>query len=185
MEKESNLHPPNLSSVRPDWEWQPAINRAITRQMISATLQMDQAQLKDTLIMRGLNHRSSFELQSDSLSYKALAWRDAAGKVHLVFGPKSEITSETQVTGPLSKSAPFALADVNRDGYLDAFVGMPPMPLEYPLSGESQLLFGNKGGFQRKDGSDIPDDIGNVHISNIIRDIGTILSLKPALVAKK
>ncbi len=154
VEKESNLNPPDLSSVRPDWEWQPAINRAITRQMIRATLQMDQAQLKDTLILSGSHNRPSHE---------ARAWRDARGKVHLIFGPKSEIMSEIQGTGPLSKSAPFALADVNRDGYLDAFVGMPPMPLEYPLSGDSQLLFGNKGGFQRKDGSDIPDDIGNVH----------------------
>ena len=165
VEKESNPSPPGLSPVGIDWEWQPAINRAITRQTIRAAVQMDQAQLKDTLILSGSNKVMSQGLQNTPLLYEARARSDASGRADLVFGSMAEISQHAQVRGLFTKSAPFALADVNRDGYLDAFVGMPPMPPSYPLSGDSQLLYGNKNGFSEGTVSDIPDDIGNVHDS--------------------
>lgn len=98
-----------------------------------------------------------------SLSYEAVAWRDASGKVHLALDKTAQDQSKPRVKSPISKNAPFAFADVNRDGYLDAFVGMPSLPVGYPLSEGSQFYFGNKDGIQKAVTSHSLSKLGNVH----------------------
>ena len=169
VEQESGITLSSRPQGRLDWEWQPAINRSSTRQTIRATVQLDQDQIKDALI---LNEFSEDQLNSKGedpkitpLSYQAVAWRDAAGEVHLAFDRKPERQSNPQTRSSLSKNAPFSFADVNRDGYLDAFVGMPALPIGYPLSGGSQLHFGSRDGFDKGAGFDAQNNVGNVHDS--------------------
>jgi hypothetical protein len=166
VEQEAGITLTVATHGRLDWEWQPAINRLLKRQTIRASVQLDKTRVKDTLILsESIDKQSGSSMKSSQinpLSYEALAWRDAGGKVHLTFEQKPGDQSNPRGRSPLSKNAPFALADINRDGYLDAFVGMPPMPVGYPLSEGSRLYSGSKGGFELNAPADALNNIGNV-----------------------
>ncbi len=149
----------SLPVKRKDWEWQPAINRSLSRHGYRAELFFDQETLKDRWVADG--DRVGHELSS--LSYQAFAWLDSTGEVHLNFGLKTEETSQIPLRSPISKQAPFTFADIDRDGFVDVFVGMPPLPTAYPQSTGSQFYRGSEEGFQEISINDSLAKIGNVH----------------------
>ena len=157
---------PSQTTGRLDWEWQPAINRSLVRHGVRAMVPFDDASSSDRLVMDGAIEEKQFPQNADkqisSLSHEALAWIDPSGKVQLLFRRSSDDPGKNRTNSPLMRKAPFAFADVNRDGYLDAFVGMPPLPISYPTSVGSELYMGTEEGFKK---AEVPNGwgaLGNV-----------------------
>lgn len=165
-ETETPIDIPTLPSGRFDWEWQPVINRSLSRHGKRAMTQYDEKPFRDQLVVAGSPAEKQLHQEKNQqitpLSHEAFAWRDAAGNVQLTFDRKSSDPQKAPINSPLKRTAPFAFTDVNRDGILDAFVGMPPMPISYPMSTGSQLYFGTKDGFEKVEETDQLSTLGNV-----------------------
>ena len=150
-----------------EWEWHPAVNRSIRLQAIQATVQKDPQTLNDMLISSSITPGKQIAPRPGSNAgippHEALAW--IAGNRHpgISFHPHNSAQASAVRRLPFHTTAPYAMADVDQDGDLDAFVGMPPLPGKYPESGGSQLLIHQEAQFQAHDSQSIFDQVGNVH----------------------
>jgi len=158
------IHQP--ANEKMDWEWQPAINRSIRRQAVQALVEKDPQTSNDVLISPSITQEKKSGRKPDSNTsmppHEAMAWVDAKLQPNISFHPHDSEHAPEVRRSPIHSTAPYAMADVDKDGDLDVFVGMPPLPGKYPESGGSQLLIHEEGPFQALDAHNIFDQVGNV-----------------------
>ncbi|MDG1891033.1 MAG: VCBS repeat-containing protein [Verrucomicrobiota bacterium] len=164
FERVASPHTFSDDAERPDWEWQPALHQSLDSRRLRAVMHTDASGSRDvwTPMPSEAPAKSpgAAAAQTATTRHEAFAWLDAAWKAHLQFLPAGAQSSS--VSSPIRRPAPFAMADIDRDGRLDVFVGMPPMPGTYPVAGGSQLYMGTSNGLVPALRQEAWSHVGNV-----------------------
>ena len=129
--------------------------------LVPASLPAGVATMDQTTVLAMPDGKGGTALLLGQMNYEAespAAARAAAAVVRLDLGPGAR--TSTAVPGAESSTGPLALADYDRDGALDLFVGGRVLPARYPVPASSRL-FSNQGG------RFVPDTVNQELLSEI------------------
>ena len=137
-QSDASIQLPARPPSRPDWEWQPSLNRPLLTERAPVQLVPKQ--------QTGVDRLRLIDTASESGKVqhpiRAWAWVDSQRQSHLKLLEGMVLADPQMPTSPIQGPAPFATADVNQDGHEDVFVGLPPLPGLYPLDQGSRLYLG-------------------------------------------